>query len=153
MYKARVKPCLNFETKGTLGLVSVLLQFWSLISLSLGLVHLFIFTRVSGLVSSQNIGNLGNLLRSRHVLVSVSRLKAWDSRSRPGLVPHLIIKSLFKLRCWSDCVHPQSICKEIIYFGWNTDFKIANDCEKPPMVPWYQIHDLRDRKLIISFHW
>ena len=72
--------------------VSVSLQFWLLISLGLGLVRLFIFPEVSGLVSSQNIEKLKNLLRSRHVLVSVSRLKARDSRSRPGLGSLLIFK-------------------------------------------------------------
>jgi hypothetical protein len=86
---------LGFETKDTetFGLVSVSLQFWILISLGLGLVYLFIFLGLSGLVSSQNIGNLENLLRSRQVLVSVLRLKVWDSQSRPGLVPPFIIKN------------------------------------------------------------
>ena len=62
---------LGFETKGaeTLGLVSVLLHFWLLISQGLGLVRLLIFPEVSGLVLSKIIGNWINLLRSRHVLV------------------------------------------------------------------------------------
>ena len=59
---------------------------------------MFIFTEVSALVLSQNIGNLTNLLRSHHVLVSVLRLKAQDSRSRPGLVRLLVIK---KSQSWT----------------------------------------------------
>ena len=53
----------------TLGLVSVSLQFWLLIGLGLCLVCLFVFPKE-------------NLLRSHHVLVSISRLKAQNSCSR-----------------------------------------------------------------------
>jgi hypothetical protein len=85
---------LGFETKGTetLGLVSVSLQSRFLNSLGLGLVFLLIFPEVLGLVSFKNIGNLRTLLRYHRVLVSVSRLKARDSRSRLGRVPLLIFK-------------------------------------------------------------
>ena len=89
------RSCLSFETNGTetSSLVLVSLQFWLLISLVFGITFLFIFPKVSGLVTSQNIQNLEHLLRSRHILILVSRLKARDSRSRPGLVPLLIIKT------------------------------------------------------------
>ena len=78
----------------TLCLVSISLQFWLCISLGLGLVCLFIFQEVLGLVLCQKNGNLKNLLRSCHVLVSVFRLKSREYRSLPGLSPILNIKSL-----------------------------------------------------------
>ena len=62
-------------------------------SLGFGQICFFLLQQVLGLVSSQNIGNQENLLRSCPVLISVLRLKAHDSRCRPSLVPHLIIKN------------------------------------------------------------
>ena len=62
--------------------------------------RLFVFLSTSlGLVLSQNIGTLEILFRSRNILVSVSRVKARDSQSRPGLLQHLIIKKSWSQTC------------------------------------------------------
>ena len=72
----------------TLGLVQFSLE------MSPGVFCLFVFPEVLSLLSSQNIGNLENLLRSRHILVKVSRLKARDSQHSKSFglrVVHLLI--------------------------------------------------------------
>jgi hypothetical protein len=77
-------------------------------------------------LSSENIGNLENLLRSRHVLISVSRLKALDSRSCPGLVQLLIIK--------------KSWYRPFVNFSRGLVLGLVAKCWSCPSLAWAPIH-------------
>jgi hypothetical protein len=89
---------------------------------------MLIFQEVSFLVSSQNIGNLENLLRSRPGLISVSRLKVRDSRSRPGLVPILNIK-----KSWSQ-THPFVNFSRSLVLGLVTKYWSHHSLREPYML-------------------
>ena len=113
---SRSRLCFKTKCTETLGLVSVTIQFWLLTSLGLGFVHLIIFPKVSGLVSSLNI-----------VLISVLRLSVslqiWFSKSlRLGLVRLLIFQEVsFSVSFQNICLADQWLVTPSKMIHWASD--------------------------------